>query len=517
MPSSPVDPRDAAAGPFAVRPRWADAAAAAQLTGALHAWPSHTLSADQAGTVVRLLDGVYAPLAGFMSAEQAGRVADAQALDDGTWWPLPVRLDVPPATAERLAAGGPLVLREAEGRAVAVMPEGRGWQDAAGWHVSGDVVGLQAPPVYDLLDLRLSPTDVRDEIDRRGWRCAILVPADRLLHRADVAALVQLAETRDAGLVILAIARAGVLADRERYARLRALRAAVTHLPAGRGLLVLDARPDAEGGAGSAMDVVVARAFGCARLVAWDSAGEAMRAAARRAGIALDAVASAPAQPAGDGAAAREAWTFPEVAAELDRQAPPTWQRGVTVFFTGLSGSGKSTIANALRVRLLEDGRRTVTLLDGDLVRTHLSSELGFSREHRTLNVRRIAFVAAEITRHGGVAICAPIAPYAALRRDARALVEAVGEFMLVYVATPLEVCEARDVKGLYQRARAGSLPEFTGISDPYDVPDDADVTIDTSRVTVAQAVDRLMDTLEARGLLTARTRLTPTSGSPRA
>ena len=501
MPSSPVDPRDAAPGPFAVRPRWADAAEAARFANALHAWPSHTLSADQAGTVLRLLDGVYTPVAGFMDAEQARRVVDAQT-HDGTWWPVPVTLNVPPATAERLAAGGPLVLREAEGRAVAVMTEGRGWQDASGWHVSGDVVGLQAPPVYDLIDLRLSPTEVREEIDRRGWRSAILVPADRLLHRADVAALAQLAETHAAGLVIVAIARANVVADRERYARLRALRAAVTHLPPGRGLLVLDPRPDAEGGAGSAIDVVLARAFGCARLVAWDGADDTVRAAVRRVGIALDEVTSAPAQPPGDGPAARDAWTFPEVAAELDRQAPPSWRRGVTVFFTGLSGSGKSTIANALRVRLLEDGRRTVTLLDGDLVRTHLSSELGFSREHRTLNVRRIAFVAAEITRHGGVAICAPIAPYAALRRDARALVEAVGVFLLVYVATPLDVCEARDVKGLYQRARAGSLPEFTGISDPYDVPEDADVTIDTSQATVAQAVDRLMDALEARGLL---------------
>ena len=156
-----------------------------------------------------------------------------------------------------------------------------------------------------------------------------------------------------------------------------------------------------------------------------------------------------------------------------------------------------------LRVRLLEDGRRTVTLLDGDVVRTHLSSELGFSREHRTLNVRRIAYVAAEITRHGGVVICAPIAPYAALRREARTLVEAAGLFLLVYVATPIDVCEARDPKGLYQRARAGTLPEFTGVSDPYDVPDDAELTIDTSRVTVARAVEMLMAALQARGLLT--------------
>ena len=511
MSSSPVDPRDGAAGPPAVQPRWADAPTAAGLTHALNAWPSHVLTATQVAALLRLLDGVYTPLAGFMTAAQAARAAGAEALDDGSWWPFPVILDVLPATAERLAMGGPLVLREPEGRAVAVMPAGEAWQDASGWRVGGPVVGLQAPPVYDLIDLRLSPTEVRDEIARRGWRMAIAVPVDRVLHRADVAALHTLAASHDAGLVILAFTRAGVVADRDRFARLRALRAAVAHLAPGRGLLVLDTRPEAEGAPGSAIDAVLARAFGCARVVAWDAAGDALTTAAGRGGVAVDVVASAPPVPADASTAARDAWTFPEVAAELDRQAPPAWARGVTVFFTGLSGSGKSTIANALRVRLLEDGRRTVTLLDGDLVRTHLSSELGFSREHRNVNVRRIAFVAAEITRHGGVAICAPIAPYADLRREARALVEAAGIFLLVYVATPIDVCEARDPKGLYQRARAGTLPEFTGISDPYDVPDDADVTLDTSQVTVTQAVDLLMRALEARGLLT------PRSGSPRA
>ena len=384
MSSSPVDPRDGAAGPPAVQPRWADAPTAAALTRALHAWPSHVLTATQAAALLRLLDGVYTPLAGFMTAAQAARAAGAEALDDGSWWPVPVILDVLPATAERLAMGGPLVLREPEGRAVAVMPDGQAWQDASGWRVGGAVVGLQAPPVYDLIDLRLSPTEVRDEIARRGWRMAIAVPVDRVLHRADVAALDALAAAHDAGLVILAVTRAGVIADRDRYARLRALRAAVAHLAPGRGLLVLDTRPDAEGAPGSAIDAVLARAFGCARVVAWDGAGDALTAAAGRGGVAVDVVASAPPVPGGrQRPTARDAWTFPEVAAELDRQAPPAWARGVTVFFTGLSGSGKSTIANALRVRLLEDGRRTVTLLDGDLVRTHLSSELGFSREHR--------------------------------------------------------------------------------------------------------------------------------------
>ncbi len=507
MSSSPVDPSDGAAAAsavtWAVRPRWAPAAGVVELERQLTSWPSHVLDADQTATLLRVLDGVYSPVDGFMSAAEAARVEATATLDDGQWWPMPVILDVLPATAERLATGGPLVLREPEGRAVAVIRQGLAWQEAGGWRIGGTVEGLQAPPIYDLADLRLSPNEVRDEIAARGWRAAIAVPIERLLHRADVAALDALAAAHDAGLVLLATAPAGATADRERYARLRALRAAVTHLRPGRGLLLLDTRPAAEGRPGSPIDAIVARAYGCSRVVAWNTAGDALAAAAGRVGVAIERLARGPEAPADGSAAARASWTFPEVAVEIDRQAPPPWTRGVTIFFTGLSGSGKSTIANALRVRLLEDGRRTVTLLDGDVVRTHLSSELGFSREHRTLNVRRIAFVAAEITRHGGVAICAPIAPYASLRREARALVEAAGLFLLVYVATPLEVCEARDPKGLYRRARAGTLPEFTGVSDPYDVPDDADVIIDTSRLTVAGAVDVLMGALEARRLLT--------------
>jgi sulfate adenylyltransferase len=510
MPPPSADPRDAASGlpapdpPLAptARPRWADAATAAAHTRALQAWPSHVLDADQTAALLRLLDAVYTPVEGFMSAAQAAQVTATQRLADGSWWPVPVILDVPPALAERLAISGPLVLREAEGRPVAVMPDAEAWQDASGWRIGGAVVGLQAPPLYDLVDLRLTPAEVCDEIARRGWRGAIAVPVDRMLHRADVTALDALAASHDAGLVVLAATPARAVADRDLYARARALRAALSHVASGRSLLVLDTRPDAEGPCGGAFDAILARAFGCVRVVAWDAATAALVAAAAHVGVAVDAVAAAPPSPADGSRDALEAWTFPDVAAELARHGTSARARGVTVFFTGLSGSGKSTIANALRVRLLEDGCRTVTLLDGDLVRTHLSSELGFSREHRTLNVRRIAFVAAEITRHGGVAICAPIAPYATLRRDARALVEAAGTFLLVYVATPITVCEARDVKGLYRRARAGTLPEFTGVSDPYDVPDDADVTIDTSQVTVPQAVDTLMAALDARGLL---------------
>jgi sulfate adenylyltransferase len=195
-------------------------------------------------------------------------------------------------------------------------------------------------------------------------------------------------------------------------------------------------------------------------------------------------------------------FTFPAVERELRRSAPPRRDQGLTVFFTGLSGSGKSTIANVLMVKLLERGGRPLTMLDGDLVRKHLSSELGFSKEHRDLNIRRIGYVASEITKNGGLAICAPIAPYDRTRKDVRALIEPVGGFVLVYIATPLEVCEARDRKGLYAKARAGLVKEFTGISDPYEVPDDADLVIDTSDSTPEEAADRVLAHLDRLGYM---------------
>ncbi|MGH8998929.1 MAG: adenylyl-sulfate kinase, partial [Acidimicrobiia bacterium] len=177
---------------------------------------------------------------------------------------------------------------------------------------------------------------------------------------------------------------------------------------------------------------------------------------------------------------------------------------GFTVFFTGLSGSGKSTIANVLLVKMLEMGGRPVTLLDGDLVRKNLSSELGFSKEHRDINIRRIGYVASEITKNGGIAICAPIAPYDQTRKDVRALVEEGGGFILVYVSTALEECEARDRKGFYAKARAGIIKEFTGISDPYEEPSDADMVIDTAGLTPEEAAQEIILHLEREGYVGA-------------
>jgi sulfate adenylyltransferase len=204
-----------------------------------------------------------------------------------------------------------------------------------------------------------------------------------------------------------------------------------------------------------------------------------------------------------DSGAEVPAWFMPAaVAEELRRARPPRARRGVVVFFTGLSGSGKSTLARDLRDALLERGDRTVSLLDGDLVRRLLSAGLTFSRADRDLNIARIGYVAAEVARHGGIAICAPIAPYAAARAAVRRMVSEVGDFVLVHVSTPLEVCEARDRKGLYAQARAGIIGSFTGISDPYEVPDDADLVIDTSAVSRHEAVAVVLAQLTRGGWL---------------
>jgi sulfate adenylyltransferase len=196
-----------------------------------------------------------------------------------------------------------------------------------------------------------------------------------------------------------------------------------------------------------------------------------------------------------------EEFVAPDVAAVLRSWRPHRSKRGLTVFFTGLSGSGKSTLARGVTDVLLERGR-SVTVIDGDVARRLLSAGLGFSAADRDLNIRRIGWVAAEVTRHGGVAVCAPIAPFAATRAEVRRMVERHGGFVLVHVATPLAVCEQRDRKGHYAKARAGVLPEFTGVSSPYEVPEDADVRIDTSMLPVDDAVAAVIAQIEHGGWL---------------
>ncbi len=197
-----------------------------------------------------------------------------------------------------------------------------------------------------------------------------------------------------------------------------------------------------------------------------------------------------------------EWFTYPEIVNELRKFFPLKENQGFTLFFTGLSGSGKSTIANGLMIKLMEHGKRRVTLLDGDVVRTHLSSELGFSKEHRDINVKRIGYVASEITKNGGIAICAPIAPYHSSRNFNRSLISNVGHYVEIFISTPLDVCEERDTKGLYALARAGKIKEFTGIDDPYEAPENAEINLDTSSISPEDAVNQIFNYLLEKGFV---------------
>jgi sulfate adenylyltransferase len=197
------------------------------------------------------------------------------------------------------------------------------------------------------------------------------------------------------------------------------------------------------------------------------------------------------------------AWmTFPEVIAEIRRAFPPPRRRGFTVFMTGLSGAGKSTIARVLYAKFLERGDRPVTLLDGDIVRRNLSSKLTFSKEDRDINVRRIGFVASEITKNRGIAICAPIAPYEITRREIRQVIEQYGGFFEIHIATPLETCEQRDRKGMYAKARAGLIKGFTGVDDPYEIPVNPEAVVDTTDITPDEAARQILVALGQKGFI---------------
>jgi sulfate adenylyltransferase len=197
-----------------------------------------------------------------------------------------------------------------------------------------------------------------------------------------------------------------------------------------------------------------------------------------------------------EGADIPDWFSFPEIVEELKKVYPPRAKQGFTVFFTGLSGAGKSTIAKGLAIKLTELQDRPVTILDGDVIRTHLSSELGFSKEHRSLNVRRVGFVASEITKNRGAAICAMIAPYEQDRKYNRDLISGCGNYIEVYVSTPISVCEDRDTKGLYSLAKQGKLTGFTGVDDPYEEPSHPEIVIDTSQCSVEEAVELILSHL---------------------
>jgi len=421
------------------------------------------------------------------------------------------------------------------------------------WYVGGPLAGLQLPAHYDFRALRFTPAELRGEFARLGWRRVVAFQTRNPMHRAHQELTFRAARQVEANLLInpsVGMTRPG---DLDYFTRVRCYELLLAKYPAGTVKLALLPLAMRMAGPREALwHGIIRKNHGCTHLIVGrDHAGpgqdennqpfygpyEAQELFKRHEadlGVTMVPFNMMVYLEAEDryvsdnevhnGARVRSisgtelrqrlnegrdipGWfTYPEVVRELRRSFPPRRRQGLTVFFTGLSGSGKSTIANVLMTKFLEVGGRPVTLLDGDIVRKHLSSELGFSKEHRDLNIRRIGFVASEITKNGGIAICAPIAPYDAVRRQVRQMVEPVGGFVLVHVATPLEVCEQRDRKGLYAKARAGIVKEFTGISDTYEPPTDAQVVLDTTDLSPEEAAQEIILHLEREGFIGVET-----------
>lgn len=438
--------------------------------------PDWVVTAQQAATLDLILDGAYAPLRGFPTPADVASIRARARLANGTPWRGEPVLTVPATTAHAACEAGSLLLRDEDGTTraelvvEAAMPDGDG-----GMLLGGPLHGRNKPVPVAFADLHAPVSELRGRLS--GSPITVAQPT-WVPGRATIATWERRLEATGGHLVVQPVLPD---APAERWAALvRAHVRAVGHVAAGAALVHVAPLPrDGDVQNAATLRAVVASNLGARTLL--DAVGVDAHVAAAR-GLAV-------VPPSADGPEPLHR----DVQAELDRPTRASDQQGVVVFLTGLSGAGKSTIARALRARLLETGERTVTLLDGDLVRRTLSRGLGFSREDREVNVRRIGWVAAEVARHGGVAICAPIAPEDRVRRAVAADVAGVGgRFVLVHVDTPLAVCETRDPKGLYARARAGDLAGLTGVDAPYERPDDAEVVLDTSVVAVPDAVDLL-------------------------
>ncbi len=417
-------------------------------------------------------------------------------------------------------------------------------------YVGGTLEGLELPPHHTFRHLRHTPLQLREEFERLGWDKVVAFQTRNPLHRAHVELTRRAAAEHEANVLIHPVVGRTKPGDLDYFSRVRCYEAVVRNYPPHSTMLSLLPLAMRMGGPREAVwHALIRRNYGCTHFIVGrdhagprDAAGKPFygpydardlaREHAKEMGIVvvpfdemvycedrgeymtkaevpegariLDLSGTELRRRLREGSDVPSWFSYPDVIRELRVTFPPRSRQGYTVFFTGLSGSGKSTIANILVAKLMELDSRPVTLLDGDIVRKNLSSELGFSREHRDLNIQRIGYVASEITKNRGVAVCAPIAPYAGTRRVVRDLISEYGGFVEVHVATPIEVCEARDRKGLYAKARAGLIKEFTGIDDPYEAPQKPEIVIDTAELSAEEATLKVILHLESEGFITS-------------
>ena len=421
-------------------------------------------------------------------------------------------------------------------------------------YLGGPITGIQEPTHYDFRKRRNTPNELRGYFRKMGWHRIVAFQTRNPLHRAHQELTFRAAKEAQANLLIHPVVGLTKPGDIDHFTRVRCYEAVLDQYPSSTtSISLLNLAMRMAGPREAVWHGLIRANHGCTHfIVGRDHAGPGKNSSGKdfygpydaqdlfrlhqsEIGVemvdfkhmvyvqeraqyeATDEVADGSTvlnisgtelrRRLNEGLDIPDWFSFPQVVSELRRSRPPRAQQGFTVFFTGFSGSGKSTIANSLMIKLMEMGGRPVTLLDGDIVRKNLSSELGFSKDHRDLNIRRIGYVASEITKNGGIAICAPIAPYSSTRRAVREDIEAFGAFVEVHIATSIEECERRDRKGLYKLARAGKIKEFTGISDPYDVPVDPDLRLETENIAVDSCAHQVLLKLESMGLIGAQGR----------
>ena len=416
-------------------------------------------------------------------------------------------------------------------------------------YISGELVPIQSNKYFDFTHLRKSPQEVRDLFRSNHWKDVIAFQTRNPMHRAHFELTRLAMEQHNAKLLMHPVVGISKPGDIDHFTRVKCYQHIIKYYPEDSvELSLINLAMRMAGPKEALWHAIIRKNYGCNHIIIGrDHAGpgvdaegkpyyqpydaqelisqyqeeleikmipfqEMVFAKNKKTYLPLDEIKEDEQIERLSGTQFKEllkqrieipSWySFPEVIHELRRRYPKLHNQGLTVFFTGLSGAGKSTLANALMYKLMEMEDRPITLLDGDIVRQHLSSELGFSKEDRDIHVKRIGYVASEITKHGGVAICAPIAPYSNTRRIVRNMIDDVGSFIEIHVSTPLSVCEERDVKGLYKRARAGKILEFTGVSDPYEEPQNPEITIDTSDITVEESSEIILDKLLSMRLL---------------
>jgi len=422
-------------------------------------------------------------------------------------------------------------------------------QRAGNFYLGGPVEVISLPIHYDFKQIRRTPAEIRALHQRLGWQRVVGFTTRNPVHRPQYELTLAAMRQARANLLLLPFVGVARPEDIDHYTRVRCYQEILRHYPPDTAMLnLLPLAVRLAGPRNALLHAIIAKNFGCTHFIVGRDHGspgldmegrpfydcrETRALAADMAQeldigiLSFDEMCYLPyedeyrfadqvpaetqtlrltgsqiRQRLRSGRRIPEWASFPEVVAELQRAWPPPRRQGFTVFLTGLSGAGKSTIAKVLYSRFLEIGDRPVTLLDGDIVRHHLSSELTFSKEHRDVNVRRIGFVASEITKNRGIAICAPIAPYRSTRREIRRSIEAYGGFIEVHVSTPLAVCEQRDRKGMYAKARAGLIKGFTGVDDPYEAPEKPELRIDTEELTPDEAAQQVLVYLGQRGFL---------------